>query len=195
MEIKVRQNMYGTKVIFLGGVLKVDIQGKMSERQKRFQHIKSILKNNPKIESQQEFINILWDTYGVKIGQSAISKDLSELNIVEDKETGFYAYTNEDAKHNKARAQIGDLFIDADIEQLSGNMKAIVLVGTRSYLELISEKLEVLLDDQGVSVATILGLNGSLFVYFNVHDRDIVKRNLKLIQSHVQKKGQKERNS
>lgn len=164
-------------------------QKKMANRQQRFEYIKQIMKNNHNLKSQQEFLEILKDTYGIDIGQSAISKDLSELGIAEDKETGVYKYIDQDAKYHKVRAEIGDLFLEAGIEQLSGKMKGLVLKGNRVYLELISNKLEELLERQDVSIASILGLNGSLFIYYDPKDRDVVKQNLNQIQKHVNKKG------
>lgn len=134
-------------------------------------------------------MSILKDTYGIEVGQPAISKDLSELGIAEDKETGTYKYIDQDAKYHKVRAEIGDLFLEADVEQLSGKMKGLILKGNRVYLELIATKLEELLERQDVKIASILGLNGSLFIYYDVKDRDIVKQNLNQIQKHVSKKG------
>lgn len=167
----------------------MDIQKKMANRQQRFEYIKLIMKNNHNLKSQQEFLEILKDTYGIEIGQSAISKDLSELGIAEDKETGIYKYIDQDAKYHKARAEIGDLFLEAEIERLPGKMKGLILKGNRVYLELIASKLEELLERQDVSIASILGLNGSLFIYYDSKDRDVVKQNLNQIQKHVNKKG------
>jgi arginine repressor len=132
------------------------------------------------IRKQEDFVDILIKHYGIETNQSAISRDLRELDIELDFDTKTYVLGTR-AQKKKELKSLSKLFKQARATKIDGEISTFFLKAGAEYSHLIAAHLESLLSKEGIYISSFIGQSGSLMICIPKDKKERVESILKKI--------------
>ncbi|MED1876730.1 hypothetical protein [Brevibacillus borstelensis] len=146
-------------------------------KQKRLEAIEEIIQKYP-IRTQDELVKKLFEEYGIESNQSAISRDIKDLELVKDRITHCYTL-NEKAKRNMELERLQTLMVQGEALLCNYPLGVILLKTAPSYTHLIAATLEKLYSTEANPVGTFIGTTGTLLLVASEQQMEEIQKELK----------------
>lgn len=162
------------------------------EKKERIRRQSAIVQavQNHKIKTQVELVRILNNEYNIETNQPTVSRDVKELKLGKDDETRTYIL-EPIAERNKEARELARLLRKSNALQFEMSMGTILLQADIEYAPLIGAQIEKFLKADSIQVGIFIGLNGSILIVFPQSNENKIRRHLKKIFEHNEKKKEK----